>query len=176
MGASMQMTIVSVTFFIGLALIIAAIFGGGLEIKEVKIPTLAPAPRVMSFVAGSALIALCLVFPQTLSSWSSASSQPAATTGTTSTPFPNPADNTKGPPFLGAAIKNNLITVREVKVILRHAGKYNGPIDDEVNPAYFQAVAEFQVSQNIDPDGYVGPVTYAKLRESWPDYFTSARK
>jgi hypothetical protein len=27
------------------------------------------------------------------------------------------------------------------------------------------------MSQHILPDGYIGPLTYAKLREAWPEYF-----
>jgi len=34
------MSILTLTFLVGLALIVVAIVGGGIEIKEVKIPTL----------------------------------------------------------------------------------------------------------------------------------------
>lgn len=160
----MQMTISSVTFFVGLALVVLAIFGGGIEIKEVKIPTLPIVPRTMSFFAGCALIILCIWYPQVfpLSSGTSIADKRESA-----------ADKAKEPPFLGAAIKNHLISVRDVKVILRRLGKYAGAIDDEANAAYFQAVAEFQASQGVEPDGYVGPVTYSKLRTAWPEYFAS---
>jgi hypothetical protein len=174
-GLSMQMTITSVTFFVGLALIIVAIFGGGVEIKEVKIPTLPPVPRTMSFIVGCVLIILCVAFPQMFPSLAASNGMENTleTTGSIRTAsFPG-TDVSKEPPFLGAAIKNHLISVREVKVILRHLGKYAGPIDDEPSDSYFQAVAEFQVSQRIDADGYIGPITYAKLRELWPDYLAS---
>jgi hypothetical protein len=170
----MTMTIVSMTFLIGLALIIVAIFGGGLVIKEVKIPTLPLVPRTMSFAAGAVLIGLCLTFPQIFPSPDAADSKntPVETTGSVGNVTVR-ADANGGERFLGTAIKNYRITVREVKVILRHLGKYNGSIDDEATEYYFQAVADFQIAQKIEADGYVGPVTYAMLREAWPDYFAS---
>jgi hypothetical protein len=180
----MQMTIATVTFFVGLALVIISIFGGGLEIKEIKIPTLSVVPRVLSFAAGTVLIIVCVWFPQSFPTGSSpVADRPAGvvagvdrTTGLASADRTPPVvhlDKSKTPPFLGAAIKNNLVTVQDVKRILRHVGKYTGPIDDDPSVAYFQAVAEFQVSHSIDADGYVGPVTYAKLREAWPEFFAA---
>ncbi len=170
----MHMTIVSMTFLVGLALIIVAIIGGGLEIREVKIPTLPPVPRTMSFAAGAVLIGLCLAFPQIFPS--SSPESPGNTVETTGSVGNMDVRGDAGGGdrrFLGTAIKNHLITVREVKVILRYLGNYNGAIDDETTEHYFQAVANFQIAQNIEADGYVGPVTYAKLREAWPDYFST---
>ena len=56
----MQVDINTGAFFIGLALIVIGIIGGGIEVKEVKIPTLPMFPRAMSFIAGFALVLLCL--------------------------------------------------------------------------------------------------------------------
>jgi hypothetical protein len=157
----MQITVISVTFLIGLALIVVAIFGGGIEIREIKIPTLPVVSRTLSFLAGLVLVVLCVMFPQI---FPNSAANPV--------PLQNSAeDKSKG--FLGAAIQNHLMSVRDVKTVLRHLGKYTGPINDEANDAYFQAVGEFQVSQNVPADGLVGPVTYAKLREAWPEYFGS---
>jgi hypothetical protein len=43
----MQVDINTGAFFIGLALIVIGIIGGGIEIKEVKIPTLPMFPRAV---------------------------------------------------------------------------------------------------------------------------------
>jgi hypothetical protein len=157
-----------VTFLIGLALIVIGIFGGGIEVKEIRIPTLPALSRALSSAVGLVLVILCLAFPQIF---------PSAPTATTlaSTEDKAKVSDDRSKVFLGAAIQNHLITVQDVKRILRHLGKYSGPITDEVNDAYFQAVAEFQISQNIDADGLVGPVTYGKLREAWPDFFLTAK-
>src|SRR5580700_8006962 len=114
----MQVTIASLTFLAGLALIIIGIFGGGIEVKEVKIPTLPTVPRITSIVVGCLLVGLYF--------WN---------------PFPQPLN------------------------------QYEGPMDDQPNDSYCQAVAAFQASQNIDQDGLVGPQTLAKLQVAWPDFF-----
>jgi hypothetical protein len=49
---------------VGLALIVVGVLGGGLEIKEVKIPVLPTIPRALSFAVGCVLIALCLLDPE----------------------------------------------------------------------------------------------------------------
>jgi hypothetical protein len=153
----MQITLVSVTFFVGLALVVVAIIGGGLEIKEVKIPPLPIIPRAGSFAAGAALLALCFFDPTIFPS-----------------PNPtNPGDQPKDPQFLGAAIQNHLMSVQDAKYILHHLGVYSGPIDNQPNEAYFQAVGEFQHSRNLEVDGLIGPATYAKLREAMPEFFAS---
>lgn len=56
-------TILQITFIVGLFLIIVAIFGGGIEVKEIKIPSLAPMSRILSFVIGIVFIGLCIAFP-----------------------------------------------------------------------------------------------------------------
>src|SRR5262245_3531331 len=162
----MSMSVLTVTFLVGLALVVVSIVGGGIEIKEVKIPTLPIIPRTLSFVVGCALLAVCVLSPQILQQLSGQQSSAEAKVAAAAPGVPN-----KEPPFLGAAIKNHLVTVRDVKVVLRHDGKYVGPIDEQPNDSYFQAVAAFQLSRNITADGYVAPDTYAKLSESWPEYF-----
>lgn len=166
----MQMSVASVTFLIGLALIIVGIFGGGIEVKEIKIPTLPAVSRALSFVVGIVLMAICVLFPQVLPS-SSANPGPELA-AVAPKPSQSPVDD-KSKLFLGAAIQNHLTSVRDVKTILRHLGKYAGAMNDDASEEYFKAVGDFQVSQNIPADGLVGPVTYAKLRDAWPEYFVS---
>jgi len=156
----MQFSMQTLTFLIGLALIVVGIFGGGIEVKEIKIPTLPTLSRILSSAVGLVLIVVCLAFPQLLAS--PQTSPPAN---------PAVASIDDKPKFLGAAIQNHIVTVRDVKKVLARVGKYSGPMNDEVNDAYFQAVAEFQTSQKIQVDGLVGPETYGKLREAWPEYF-----
>lgn len=59
----MLFSIVSITFLVGLALIVIAILGGGIEVKEIKIPALGLFPRVLSFSTGIAILALCIFWP-----------------------------------------------------------------------------------------------------------------
>jgi hypothetical protein len=59
-------SIVYITFFVGLALIVVAILGGGIKIKEVEIPQLGTVPRVASFFLGLCLVVLSTSFPQLL--------------------------------------------------------------------------------------------------------------
>jgi hypothetical protein len=174
----MQMTISTVTFLVGLALIVLGVFGGGIEVKEIKIPTLATVSRCLSVGVGFALIILCLWFPELFTQNQGVVAKPAdntpATTATVRSSPVGPAEVAK--PSLGSAIRNGLTTVREVKLALRNLGKYAGPIDDEPTTAYFQAVADFQVSQNIEIDGLVGAATYGKLREAVPQFFSPTPK
>jgi hypothetical protein len=62
----MTLSIQTVTFLLGCGLLIIAILGGGLEIKEVKIPTLPSLPRAMSGLFGALLVALALIKPALL--------------------------------------------------------------------------------------------------------------
>jgi hypothetical protein len=57
------MTILTITFLVGLALIVVAVLGGGIEVKEVRIPKLTPIPRVMSFGVGCLLVLVCTLTP-----------------------------------------------------------------------------------------------------------------
>jgi hypothetical protein len=158
------LSIQALTFLAGLFLIMVGSFGGGIEVRELRIPTLPTYSRALSLAFGIVLLVLGIAFPRLFP-----------------TPQPGPGapfgDKQKSPDakpkggWLGAAIENHVITVSDVKRILRHLGKYSGPINDDVDDAYKQAVAEFQISQNLDADTYVGPDTYRKLREAWPDFF-----
>jgi hypothetical protein len=56
-------SVIDLTFIVGLGLVILAIIGGGLEIKEIKIPPLPMIPRVLSGIVGCALVALRLFDP-----------------------------------------------------------------------------------------------------------------
>ena len=60
------MSILFITFAIGLFLVVVSIVGGGVEVKEIKIPNLGLIPRVLTFVLGSGLIAVALVRPDLL--------------------------------------------------------------------------------------------------------------
>jgi len=64
----MTFNVVTITFLVGLALMVAAIFGGGLEVKEVKIPSMGPASRALSFGVGAFLTWLCVSNPDLLNS------------------------------------------------------------------------------------------------------------
>jgi Putative peptidoglycan binding domain len=76
------------------------------------------------------------------------------------------------PSLPDAGLRAHLITIKEVKTILVHLGGYTGIIDDVADERFRKAVAAFQSSQKIETDGLIGPATYAKLREAWPEYFT----
>ncbi|MGH6836584.1 MAG: hypothetical protein ACREC9_13845 [Methylocella sp.] len=56
-------SIVSITFLVGLAMIVVALLGGGIKVKEIEIPKLAVFPRILSFVTGCALLALLFLRP-----------------------------------------------------------------------------------------------------------------
>ena len=116
----------------------------------------------MSFIAGFALVLLCLKTELIPASASKSTTVGAATSATLT--------QDKSKLFLGAAIQNGLISVPEVKMVLHHLGTYNGSINDDPSEIYFKAVGNFQLSQNIPADGLVGPVTYGKLREVAPQF------
>ena len=61
---SVPFSIVSITFLVGLALIVIALLGGGFEVKEIKLPVLGIFPRLLSFVIGTVLVALALLSPE----------------------------------------------------------------------------------------------------------------
>ncbi len=58
------MTVEFVAFCTGLALMIVAIFGGGLEIREVKIANLGPLPRALSALMGGVLLYVYFFEPE----------------------------------------------------------------------------------------------------------------
>jgi hypothetical protein len=59
----MSVSIASVTFLAGLALIVIALLGGGIEVREIKIPALGIPARMLSFATGAVLLALCVFSP-----------------------------------------------------------------------------------------------------------------
>ncbi len=68
-----------VAFLGGLLLIVVAIFGGGLEVREFKIANLSPLSRILSFILGCALLAIFFVHPEWLGAPSPIPPQEAAT-------------------------------------------------------------------------------------------------
>lgn len=163
------MPVISITFLIGLGLIVIAVLGGGIEFKDTKIPRLPFIPRIMTSAVGCVLLILCDFFPQVFPN-------PDAKPTPVPTPVPIHVESKEKLRPLGAAIQNGLISVRDVKFVLQGLGRYPGPVNDEADDLYFQAVGDFQISQSIDADGLVGPVTYQKLREAWPGHFKPAAR
>jgi peptidoglycan hydrolase-like protein with peptidoglycan-binding domain len=156
------MEVISITFLVGIGLIVVAVIGGGIQYKDTKVPELPVVPRIMLSAVGCALLILCDFFPGVFPS-TDAKPKPG--------PAPTQVEAKEKLRPLGAAVQNGLISVRDVKTVLHHQGQYVGPLNEEADDLYFQAVGEFQLSQKIDADGLVGPVTYQKLREAWPEHF-----
>jgi Putative peptidoglycan binding domain len=77
------------------------------------------------------------------------------------------------PTFVGAAISDGSLTIRDVKTILTHLNMYRGPINSDIDQEFMSAIRAFQQSRGLVADGNIGQVTYAKLREAWPEYFSS---
>jgi hypothetical protein len=150
------MTPASIMLIAGLVLIAVGLVGGGIEVKEVKIPPLPMVPRIASFGVGCILLGLVVFDPNIFSPVTTSADKP-------------------GKQDLCTAITNHLIEVSDVKRILQHLKMYQGPITNEATPGYFQVVAEFQHSRNIVQDGLVGGETLGKLREAWPEFFEKAK-
>jgi hypothetical protein len=142
-------SITSITLVAGLVLIVVALLGGGIEVKEVKIPPLPIVPRAASFLVGCLLLGLVLFDRQLL--------EP---------PTPPPVNPEQRGRDLGAAITRHLLEVQDVKKILQQLGVYDGAINNDTDQDYFQAVANFQNTQHIDQDGLIGRQTYGKLRDA----------
>jgi hypothetical protein len=62
----MTWSVGTIVFFVGLALMILAVLGGGLEVKEVKIPSMGRIARAVTFGIGLALLGLSLAEPEYL--------------------------------------------------------------------------------------------------------------
>jgi len=178
----MPSSIPAIAFCAGLALIIVALLGGGIEVKEVKVPPLPLFPRAATFIFGCVLVAAVLFDTSLFTQYDAKGSavSPASTTQAESTTqadktTPEASSPTKPtsekPPVLGYAITNHFIEVRDVKKVLLHAKAFAGPINNEPTPEYFQAVIDFQNSKHITVDGLVGGETFIKLKETWPEYF-----
>jgi hypothetical protein len=155
-----MLTIPFIAFAAGLALIALGLLGGGIEGKEIRIPQLPIVPRAACILFGCILLGSVLFDRKLFDQLQDA---------TTTAPAPPPAPAPKHE--LGAAINRHLIEVHDVKRILQHVGMYSGPMNDEADDGYFQAVANFQRSRNAFEDGLVGGETFGKLRDAWPGYF-----
>jgi len=62
----MPFSTVSITFLVGLALIVVALLGGGFEVKEIKLPVLGILPRMLSFATGTFLLVISVFWPDIL--------------------------------------------------------------------------------------------------------------
>jgi hypothetical protein len=164
-----------VTFLVALLLFVAGSFGGGIEAEHVRIPPLHPLSRALCFITGAALLGLCFILPRFLPSSGSAQTPAPAPTIAPSSGTPG-CPNDKPGAWRGADIENGIITVQDVKRVLRHAGFFSGPMNECADPDFHKAVAAFQLSQSLKADGYVGPDTYAKLQAAWPDFVDVIKK
>jgi Putative peptidoglycan binding domain len=163
-------TLAFITLAAGLLLIIVGLLGGGIEVKEVKIPPVPPIPRTASFIVGCVLAGLVLLFPALFGS--TQTDVPGQKTTQTQTEVPGQKLPQGDKPELGSAITRHLVEVHDVKEVLQHLGMYPpGPTNNEPGDAYFQAVANFQRSRNLVQDGLVGGETFGKLRDAWPEHF-----
>jgi hypothetical protein len=94
----MPISIVSIILLVGLALIVIALLGGGIEVKEIKIPALQIIPRILSFITGGALVALCLFRPDILQELNDNKIPPVLPTNSTPPVNPTPPDTKPIPP------------------------------------------------------------------------------
>lgn len=74
------------------------------------------------------------------------------------------SNSSTAPVFPGAAIRDEIVTISQVKQILKDAGFYKGTVDDRDDREFRRAVAAFQMSKGAIPDGLVGGCT---LRDLW---------
>ncbi len=58
------------------------------------------------------------------------------------------------------------IPVRVIQQALANAGCSPGKIDGKVGPKTIEAILKFQKREGLNPDGVVGPVTWARLRNA----------
>ncbi|MET8135879.1 peptidoglycan-binding domain-containing protein [Streptomyces sp. NPDC005251] len=55
--------------------------------------------------------------------------------------------------------------VMEVQCLLKQCGYYAGPVDGSFGPVLTTALKRFQADRGLNPDGIVGPLTWAALRD-----------
>ncbi len=76
-------------------------------------------------------------------------------------------ETSSGPSALSAsrdgAIRVNA-SAQQVQTALQKAGFYSGPIDGKIGEKTRRAIAEFQKSNNLNPDGVVGKKTWMELK------------
>ena len=78
----------------------------------------------------------------------------------------------KIPGFAGAAIRDRLVSIGEIKRILKEHGEYSGnTFEDKDDGDYRLAIARFQAHHGLPADGLLGPDTLAKLIISYPKEF-----
>jgi hypothetical protein len=56
-------------------------------------------------------------------------------------------------------------TNKDIQIALRNAGFYKGKIDGDIGPMSKQAIREFQVENNLEVDGELGPRTWEILKK-----------
>jgi hypothetical protein len=140
-----------ISLIAGVAFIIIGLVGGGIELRELKLPQMPAIPRMACLLIGCVLTGLVLFHPSTFEYETS------------------PGQEAKRE--LGSAIPR-LLDVTDVKKILTQLGYFHGSVkSNEPDDDYFQAVVNFQRSKGITQDALVGGETYAKLREAAPWYF-----
>ncbi|MBP7216722.1 MAG: peptidoglycan-binding protein [Candidatus Omnitrophica bacterium] len=54
-------------------------------------------------------------------------------------------------------------SIKEIQGALKNAGYYSGAIDGKAGPMTKKAIEEFQKANSLQPDGKVGPKTWAAL-------------
>ena len=108
-----MLTIPFIAFAAGLALIALGLLGGGIEVKEIRIPQLPIVPRAACILFGCILLGSVL-FDRKLFD------QLQEATATTTAPAPAPAPASAPKHELGAAINRHLIEVHDV--ILQRVG------------------------------------------------------
>ena len=84
------------------------------------------------------------------------------------------------PIFHGSALRDNMITVRQAKLVLQYLTAqnivkepkgpvfYEGPIDDKFDLNFQVAIMRFQKQMNIEIDGLIGPKTVFSMWDSCP--------
>jgi hypothetical protein len=80
-----------------------------------------------------------------------------------------PDEQQQLPIFLGAAIRDHMITVPQAKGALKFLTYYDGPVNADPELAFRIAVMKFQRAKNLEIDGYLGPKTTLALWEACPE-------
>lgn len=80
------------------------------------------------------------------------------------------------PIFLGAAIRDRLITIAQAKEVLGRLKSqqtqlpfYTGPVNNDADLPFRIAVMKFQKEKQLEIDGYIGPKTVLSLWEACPE-------
>jgi hypothetical protein len=75
-------------------------------------------------------------------------------------------DNGNQLPFLGTALRDQIIRVHQAKAVLSELNFYTGRIDDLTDIDYRIAVMKFQRERQLTVDGYIGPRTVLAMWEA----------